>query len=193
MDVLCIDKTGTITDGALRVVDVVTAPGRPDAVAALGAVAAGDPRPNATLAAIASSVPPPAAGWDVVRRVAFWSERKWSAVEFEGRRLVLGGPDVVATDLDDELLGVVDDAVATGRRVLVLVALKVLSGDHPRTGGAIAARAGVAAAGQAGGCPVAPRRHRRGSSGSSTTDVTRGGVHGRCARGPARPSPSSAE
>ena len=59
-DVVCLDKTGTLTDGQLSVATVVHLGGdESNVVAALGALAAVDPHPNSTLAALALAFPAP--------------------------------------------------------------------------------------------------------------------------------------
>src|ERR671915_364880 len=59
VDVLCLDKTGTLTELGLRVVEVVPAAGVPEEETrrALGRFAASSPAPNATLAAIQRELP----------------------------------------------------------------------------------------------------------------------------------------
>ena len=58
VDVLCLDKTGTITTGKIRFAALHPAPGRSDseATTALAALAAADRAPNATMAAIAAEI-----------------------------------------------------------------------------------------------------------------------------------------
>src|SRR6266540_1382386 len=95
VDVLCFDKTGTITAGDLAVQDVVPLGDRPAGAGAvaLGAIAAADPNPNATLRAIAAAYPAPD-GWEATKVVPFSSARKWSAASFEGHGdFVLGAPE----------------------------------------------------------------------------------------------------
>jgi cation-transporting ATPase E len=97
VDVLCFDKTGTITAGDLSVRDLVPLRGEGDRTAreALGAMAAADPSPNATLRAISTAYPPPD-GWTATKVVPFSSARKWSAASFDGHgNFVLGAPEVV--------------------------------------------------------------------------------------------------
>ena len=87
VDVLCLDKTGTITTGEISFgsVDYLDAAQR--AVSrefideALGAMAAADPNPNPTLAAVAGEFKAPD-GWRIVAQEPFSSARKWAAAEF---------------------------------------------------------------------------------------------------------------
>ena len=57
VDVLCIDKTGTLTEGKLSVVAVEPLDGGPGVDDALAAIAAADEHPNATMSAIGRPVP----------------------------------------------------------------------------------------------------------------------------------------
>ncbi len=95
-DVVCLDKTGTLTDGQLGVATVVHLGGDENTVvAALGALAAVDPHPNSTLAALAVAFPP-SSDWRPTNVVPFSSGRKWSGATFAGRgSWILGAPDVL--------------------------------------------------------------------------------------------------
>ena len=56
-------------------------------------------------------------------QVPFSSRRRWSALELDGERLVLGAPEaLLAGDGDDPLRGRAAEEAATGRRVLALAA-----------------------------------------------------------------------
>ncbi|HEY6635928.1 MAG TPA: HAD-IC family P-type ATPase, partial [Acidimicrobiia bacterium] len=133
VDILCLDKTGTLTDGTLTLASIE--PGEtnrdPDALrAAIGALAAADPRPNGTLRALALSCPDP--GWALVGRVPFSSERKWSAIDAGDRGVwVLGAPDVIlAASNHDGFLAAVDARSATGRRVVLVAAADHLDSER---------------------------------------------------------------
>ena len=77
-DVVCIDKTGTLTEGRLGIVRVDRV-SQTDPGPALAALAAADPAPNATMRALAEAYPPAADGWRPDGGVPFSSARKWSA------------------------------------------------------------------------------------------------------------------
>ncbi len=123
VDVLCIDKTGTLTSPEMEVHDLRVIGGLEGvAEAALGALAASDPAPNATIHALAERFPAPP-GWSVSTRVPFSSERKWSAVSFGDRgSWILGAPDMIVPSLPDALSAAAAAAQAAGRRVLLLAA-----------------------------------------------------------------------
>ena len=106
VDVLCLDKTGTITEGSMEVAEVravgaaseVGAMAAGELDAALAAVAASDRDPNATQRALAERYPDPP-GWAVTATVPFSSARKWSAAGFDGHGTwVLGAPEMVLAD-----------------------------------------------------------------------------------------------
>ncbi|MEC8873575.1 MAG: HAD-IC family P-type ATPase [Actinomycetota bacterium] len=122
VDVLCLDKTGTITTGEIAFADLETigATSRTEAEAAVGAMAGVDPSPNATLAALAAALDDP--GWSANAVVPFSSARKWAAADFgDHGTLHLGAPDVL---LPEGEWAVARDRVANlaaaGQRVMVL-------------------------------------------------------------------------
>ncbi|MEM9564609.1 MAG: HAD-IC family P-type ATPase [Actinomycetota bacterium] len=123
VDVLCLDKTGTITTGDIGYVEAIPLAERSaeSTIEALGAVGAADPHPNPTLAAIAAANPAPSSGWDLVAAEPFSSARKWSAARFAGRgTFYLGAPDILFTDRDVDGRELAAARSAEGRRVLLL-------------------------------------------------------------------------
>ncbi len=122
VDVVCLDKTGTITEGNLVLATVEPlgdaaeprgAAGSKTAGSAdqalttpvesaqmsivLGAVAASDEHPNPSLLAIKDAYPDDP-GWAIDGVVPFSSVRKWSAASFEGHGAwFLGAPDILLT------------------------------------------------------------------------------------------------
>jgi cation-transporting P-type ATPase E len=121
VDVLCIDKTGTLTEGRL-VVDRVEVLGE-DGVhrEALAALAASDPHPNATLLAIGESFNERPQGWSVGRTVPFSSARKWSGADFGAKgSWVLGAPDVLLGKAEGDYLDRAREHAEAGRRVVLL-------------------------------------------------------------------------
>ena len=119
VDVLCIDKTGTLTTGRMAFGAIeVLGDDEPTARAALGALAAVDPAPNSTLQAVASEFTDP--GWVSSSSVPFSSERKWSGAAFaEHGSWVLGAPDVLLPEGSDLTDRVREHALA-GERVVLL-------------------------------------------------------------------------
>ena len=118
VDTVCFDKTGTLTEGTLVVQDVFPLTDH-DPAAALGALGAAEPSPNATIQALIGRFPA-ASGWRPEAAVPFSSARKWSGASFGSRGTwVLGAPEVVVPDAE-EVVATAAEHAALGRRVLVL-------------------------------------------------------------------------
>jgi len=125
VDTICVDKTGTLTAGALRLAGVEYADGvDPEAGAkALGRFAASAGDRNKTLETIAEKFPGRAG--KVRGEVPFSSEWKWSGVSLDGgggATYVMGAPDVLAESgaltLPPRLAGKLEEETAAGRRVV---------------------------------------------------------------------------
>jgi cation-transporting ATPase E len=129
VDVLCADKTGTITEGSLALAGVHPigpAVERSDVDDALAAMAHLDPDPNATVHALAQAYPGNP-GWELAARVPFSSARKWSSMTFGGHGTwVFGAPENVLVDAyAGEVRDEVEREAADGRRVLILATASV--------------------------------------------------------------------
>jgi cation-transporting P-type ATPase E len=123
VDVLCIDKTGTLTEGRLVVDEVELLAEDGSHREALAALAAAEPHPNATLLAIRETFPGPSEGWLAASTVPFSSARKWSGAGFGTRGTwVLGAPDVLLGSRpgDDANLTKARMHAEAGRRVVLL-------------------------------------------------------------------------
>ena len=93
VDVLCVDKTGTLTDGQPELVAVEPLTDGIDVDLAVAGFAASDPDPNASLQAILRART--GAAWPVEWRVAFSSAQRWSAIGVGEGAWALGAPDVL--------------------------------------------------------------------------------------------------
>ncbi|HST69368.1 MAG TPA: cation-translocating P-type ATPase [Solirubrobacterales bacterium] len=144
VDTICVDKTGTLTAGELRLTGVEYADGiDPKAgAAALGRFAASAGDRNKTLETIAQEFPGKV---EAVRsEVPFSSEWKWSAVSLDGgggnRTYVLGAPDVLAGSgaltLPPRLAGKLEEETAAGRRVVAFGQTTEALPDDPAAKGA---------------------------------------------------------
>ncbi|MYW05468.1 cation-translocating P-type ATPase, partial [Streptomyces sp. SID3343] len=128
VDVVCLDKTGTLTEGGMNVAEVRPLDDRLPIHDALGALGTSDPRPNASLQAIVDACPAPE-GWPVTDVAAFSSARKWSGASFSGHGTwLLGAPDVLLPD-GHPVLADVDELGAQGLRVLLLATADTLGDD----------------------------------------------------------------
>jgi cation-transporting ATPase E len=121
-DVICLDKTGTLTEAEVSVAGVeLYSESEGGWKEALGALARTDPRPNASMRALAAEYPGPE-GWPATSSVPFSSRRKWSAARFRDRGWwVIGAPDVLmASATDAELASRVMGPSRSGLRALLL-------------------------------------------------------------------------
>jgi cation-transporting P-type ATPase E len=134
VDVVCCDKTGTLTQGSMRVASVIALNAGqgsrdPRTEAALGALAAAGPRPNATMRALAASYPNP--GWQADHVIAFSSGRKWSAASYDGvGTWVIGSPEMIMAG-PGEVLDRAARLAAGGYRVLLLAKAAAPSAAAP--------------------------------------------------------------
>jgi cation-transporting P-type ATPase E len=94
VDVVCADKTGTLTENGMRVSDLKKLDKR--AVAdILAQLASDDDRPNASVQAIAEAYKMPP-GWTATATAPFKSATKWSGASYgEHGNWVIGAPDVL--------------------------------------------------------------------------------------------------
>jgi magnesium-transporting ATPase (P-type) len=192
VDVLCVDKTGTLTTGRFSVEALEPFSGDgAELRAGLGALAAAEQSPTAAMRVLAAELGG-GPGWQVGTRVAFSSARKWSGATFPDHGTwVVGAPEILLDAM------AADVAVAPRQRIAVLteaskrvllvgctsapldasgslpdglrpvglvvlmeevrseaaetmayfarqhVAVKVISGDNPRTVSAVAAGLGI--------------------------------------------------
>lgn len=120
VDVLCLDKTGTITEGCMEVREVVPLEQGFDADLALNALAASLSDSNPTINAVKARYN---AGSELkcTEVYPFSSAKKWSAAQFEGFAYVLGAPSFV---LSQERLAPLAERIRgyseQGFRVLIL-------------------------------------------------------------------------
>ncbi len=138
VDVVCADKTGTLTENGMRLSDVAPV-GRAEATElvtdVLAALAADDPRPNASMQAIAEAYPNPP-GWTATAAAPFKSATKWSGVSYgEHGNWLIGAPDVLL-DPGSAAAAQAEEVGARGLRVLLLGASDA-SVDSPEAPGTV--------------------------------------------------------
>ena len=129
VDVVCLDKTGTLTEPSLRVVGVAGAESLGEQ---LGPFAASSAVRNATIAAIADAYP--AAPAPVDEQIPFSSRDRFSAQRIAGVGYVLGAPEHF--DLDG-LAQRAASAAGEGRRVLAFGTVDDLDENRPRANGLV--------------------------------------------------------
>ncbi|MEV5654230.1 HAD-IC family P-type ATPase [Streptomyces sp. NPDC052291] len=127
VDVVCLDKTGTLTEGGMDVTEVRALNGtdEPYLHRVLAAFGASEPRPNASLQAIIDAYPAPeGGGWRTTGTLPFSSARKYSGAAFDedggaSSAWLLGAPDVLLAE-DDPALAEIEQLNEQGLRVLLL-------------------------------------------------------------------------
>lgn len=125
IDTVCLDKTGTLTEGGMDVAELRPLDGADEGYVrkVLGALGESDPRPNASLQAIIDAYPD-TDEWRCTEALPFSSARKYSGAGFnEGdgtsSSWLLGAPDVLLP-ADSPALAEVEELNHQGLRVLLL-------------------------------------------------------------------------
>ena len=134
VDVVCADKTGTLTENGMRVSDL-----KPLSEAAVGDVlaqlASDDSRPNASMQAIAEAYKMPP-GWTATATAPFKSATKWSGASYgEYGNWVIGAPDVLL-ERGSPVAEQAEQIGSSGLRVLLLGSSD-LPVDHADAPGAV--------------------------------------------------------
>ncbi|MEU0018598.1 cation-translocating P-type ATPase [Streptomyces rochei] len=125
VDTVCLDKTGTLTEGGMDVTGLRPLDGADEEYVrtVLGALGESDPRPNASLQAVIAAYPAHEE-WRCTESLPFSSARKYSGAAFsEGdgtsSTWLLGAPDVLLAE-DDPALAETARLNEQGLRVLLL-------------------------------------------------------------------------
>ncbi|HEY5853307.1 MAG TPA: HAD-IC family P-type ATPase [Aldersonia sp.] len=138
VDVVCADKTGTLTENGMRLSELRPLDGLAEDTlrTALAAMAGDDPQPNASMQAIAEAVDGRGPNWTATAVAPFSSAKKWSGISYgEHGNWYLGAPDVLlqpGTDAAEEA----ERIGSIGLRVL-LVARSDLPVDDANAPGAV--------------------------------------------------------
>ena len=134
VDVVCADKTGTLTENGMRVADTKPV-SEADVGSVLASLAADDSRPNASMQAIAEAYDEPP-GWTATAIAPFKSATKWSGVSYRDHgNWVIGAPDVLLNP-SSPVAEQAEEIGAQGLRVLLLASSDVPV-DHPKAPGLI--------------------------------------------------------
>jgi magnesium-transporting ATPase (P-type) len=115
VDVVCLDKTGTLTEAELRVIELVPAVEGRALEDALATFAASAGVRNTTLRAIGERFP--GSRLELEQEVPFSSRRRWSGIRAGGTSYVLGAPELLPAG---GLAARADAEARAGRRVLAL-------------------------------------------------------------------------
>lgn len=132
VDVLCLDKTGTITSGRLQLERVEPLGGQQlaDVTAILARLVAATGDDNETAQAIKTAVGSPSVTAQDVR--PFSSGRKWSGARFDQKAYVMGAPEFIFTTVPPDLKTRIQNLAQRGYRVLVLAQVAALTTPTPQ-------------------------------------------------------------
>lgn len=118
VDVVCADKTGTLTENVMVFGGVETLGSHSESTALelLRQLGCADESPNSSMEAIIAGVGSTESPWQAEAHQPFTSAKKWSGITFtENRHVVLGAPDVLAPEITRA-----QEIALTGQRVLLL-------------------------------------------------------------------------
>ncbi|MGM0167797.1 cation-transporting P-type ATPase E [Enterococcus sp. AZ135] len=122
VDVICLDKTGTITDGTLKFEQALLediSDNRLNEI--MGALLYHLKDQNATAKALREAFPA-IDSWQAEKVVPFSSARKWSGATFKNQgSFAFGAPEFIFKDMSSDMQNKIQPYLEDGQRVLVLV------------------------------------------------------------------------
>jgi cation-transporting ATPase E len=137
VSVMCTDKTGTLTEASLRVVELIPAEavGEADLASTFGTYAASAPTRNSTLEAIhTAGLGDGVSAQQPTATIPFSSRRRWSALELDGRRLVLGAAEALLGEAPSAGAGDESGAGAGGNGHLIDASLRERAANEAAAG-----------------------------------------------------------
>lgn len=104
VDTLCLDKTGTLTEGCMEVKDFLPVnKTKAEMKNIVANIAMASEDENATIEAIRKYFTKPEKVWIANQKIAFSSQTKWSGITFEEKgTFILGAPEIVVKEAYDE-------------------------------------------------------------------------------------------
>ena len=131
VDVLCLDKTGTITEGSMEVTEAVPRDGlsEDDFRAMLNAVVSATDDENATALAFRNYLGDALSPVEAETVVPFSSARKWSGARVGGVSYAVGAAEFVLGRDRGDIMSAANERAADGYRVLALVSSPLPFGE----------------------------------------------------------------
>ncbi|MGV8905564.1 MAG: cation-translocating P-type ATPase [Acetobacterium sp.] len=132
VDILCLDKTGTITEGNMEVLSLEILKNERNPVQGLRALVANIKDDNATFKALSDYLKGEAPPWKCEKTVPFSSARKWSGANFGGfGTYVIGAPENILGSQYHSIREKVESYASQGNRVLMIgYSTKPFRGDY---------------------------------------------------------------
>ena len=120
VNVLCLDKTGTLTDGTMRVDEILMVDNSYEMDKLVGSYLSSFPESNQTSIALSQKFPL-RKEYRVVNTIPFSSARKYSAVEFHNMgTFILGAPEYIYKGKDKTISDYIAKKQTAGYRVVML-------------------------------------------------------------------------
>lgn len=121
VDVLCLDKTGTITEGSMRVTEVLPLTESAENISAyLKALVTATGDVNPTADAVKAYVDAVTEFDTATEAVPFSSRRKWSGANFDGYSVMMGAPEFLLEQVPEEIDSEIRNRTKDGYRVMLL-------------------------------------------------------------------------
>lgn len=121
VDTLCLDKTGTLTEGIMEVIDFIPITKSENEMKNIMAnISKCSVDENSTIAAIRNYFKTPSKELNPINKIAFSSKAKWSGIMFEDEgSYIIGAPEIVLAESFDKHKDIIDK-YSKDYRVIVL-------------------------------------------------------------------------
>lgn len=126
VDMLCLDKTGTITEGKMEVTNIIAKNSKEEMEEILSLLSNYSQDNNATIEAIRERFTKPVEG-KVVKEIPFSSDKKWSGISFDnGKSYIIGAPEYVLRERFIEYKDEIEKQIEDYRVVVLARSKEVL-------------------------------------------------------------------
>ncbi len=132
VDTLCLDKTGTLTEGCMEVKDFLPVnKTKAEMKNIMINIAMASEDENATIEAIRNYFTKPESLWTARKKVAFSSQTKWSGITFEEKgTFILGAPEIVSKEAYPQNKEVMDKYIKDYRVLVITHSPETLKGKE---------------------------------------------------------------